>query len=151
MNTKEIDYFEGYLLYRKKHTNLLKKQEIIIEKYEKEISRLKYLLTKPVRKENKDIELSNILETICSVTQIIPHDILTQNRQRHISIARHLFCYMAYTHYDYTLMAIGLFLSKDHSTIIHSITTYQNFLDCKYKLEAKYYAQCKIILSIGAE
>ena len=151
MNTEETDYFERYLTYRKKHTNLLSKQERMIAKYEKEISRLKYLLTKPIRKENVDIELTTILEAVCSVTEIIPHDILAHNRQRHISIARHLFCYVAYNHYGYTLMAIARFLNKDHSTVIHSITTYQNYLDCNYKLEQKYYEQCKIILSIGAE
>lgn len=121
----------------------------MIDKYEKEISRLKYLLTNPIRKENVDINLNVVLEAVCSATEIIPHDILAHNRQRPISIARHLFCYVAYTHYEYTLMAIATFLNKDHSTVIHSITTYQNFLDCNYKLEVKYYEQTKGILSIG--
>ena len=151
MNTQETDYFERYLTYRKKHTNLFKKYQLTISKYEKEILRLKHLLTKPISKENKDVQLTMILEAVCSVTEIIPHDILAQNRQRAISTARHLFCYVAYTHYGYTLMAIARFLSKDHSTVIHSINTYQNYLECNYKLEAKYYAQCKGILSIGAE
>lgn len=151
MNTKETDYFERYLTTRKKHTNLLKKHESTIAKYEKEISRLKNLLTKPIGKEKEDVKLIMILEAVCSATGIIPHDILAHNRQRPISIARHLFCYVAYTHYEYTLMAIATFLSKDHSTVIHSITTYQNFLDCNYKLEVKYYAQCKRILSISTE
>ena len=151
MNTEETDYFERYLTYRKKHTSLLNSQQRMIDKYEKEISRLKYLLTKPIRKENEDVELTTVLEAVSSATEIIPHDILAHNRQRHISIARHLFCFVAYTHYGYTLMAISRFLNKDHSTVIHSINTYQNYLDCNYKLEAKYYAQCKNILSIGAE
>lgn len=150
MNTQETDYFERYLTTRKKHTNLLKKHESTITKYEKEISRLKYLLTNPIRKENVDINLNVVLEAVCSATDIIPHDILADNRQRHISTARHLFCFVAYTHYGYTLMAIARFLSKDHSTVIHSITTYQNFLDCNYKLESNHYANCKNILSIGA-
>lgn len=149
MNTQETDYFERYLTYRKKHTNLVNSQQRMIDKYEKEISRLKYLLTNPIRKENVDINLNVVLEAVCSATEIIPHDILAHNRQRPISIARHLFCYVAYTHYEYTLMAIATFLNKDHSTVIHSITTYQNFLDCNYKLEVKYYEQTKGILSIG--
>jgi chromosomal replication initiation ATPase DnaA len=151
MNTQETDYFERYLTTRKKHTNLLKKHESTITKYEKEISRLKYLLTNPIRKENVDINLNVVLEAVSSATEIIPHDILAHNRQRHISIARHLFCFVAYTHYGYTLMAISRFLNKDHSTVIHSINTYQNYLDCNYKLETKYYAQTKGILSIGTE
>jgi chromosomal replication initiation ATPase DnaA len=149
MNTEETNYFERYLTIRKKHTNLLKKQETTILKYEKEIARLKYLLTKPIRKENEDVELTTILEAICSATEVIPHDILVPNRQRHISTARHLFCYVAYTHYGYTLKGIGRFLSKDHSTVIHSIQTYQSFIDCNYKLEIKFYEQSKGILSIG--
>jgi chromosomal replication initiation ATPase DnaA len=151
MNTEETDYFERYLTYRKKHTNLFKKHQSTIAKYEKEISRLKHLLTKPIGKEKEDVKLTMILEAVCSTTEIIPHDILAQNRQRTISIARHLFCYIAYKHYGYCLTAIGRFLNKNHSTIIHSITTYQNYLDCNYKLETKYYAQTKGILSIGAE
>lgn len=150
MNTEETDYFERYLTYRKKHTNLLSKQERMIAKYKKEIARLKFLLTKPINKENQDVQLTNILEAVCSVTEVIPHDILAQNRQRHISIARHLFCYLAYKHYGYCLTAIGRFLNKDHSTVINSICKYQNFLDCNYKLETNHYAQCKRILSISA-
>ena len=87
MNKEETDYFERYLTYRKKHTNLLSKQERMIAKYEKEISRLKYLLTKPIRKENDNVQLITILEAVCSTTEIIPHDILAQNRKRDISIA----------------------------------------------------------------
>ncbi|CAB4148834.1 Chromosomal replication initiator, DnaA C-terminal [uncultured Caudovirales phage] len=148
---KEINYLTRYLDTKQKHRNLLLKHEATIVKYDKEIARLKYLLTKPIRRENEDAELTTILEAVCSVTEIIPHDILAQNRQRHISIARHLFSYVAYTHYGYTLVAIGRFLIKDHSTVIHSINTFQNYLDCNYKLEAKYYEQCKRILSIGVE
>ena len=153
MNTDihEINYLERYLTTKQKHRNLLLKHEATIVKYDKEIARLKYLLTNPVRKENEDVELTTILEAVCSVTEIIPHDILAQNRQRHISIARHLFCYLAYKHYGYCLTAIGRFLIKDHSTVINSVNKYQNYLDCQYKLEAKYYAQCKRILSIGTE
>jgi len=151
MNKQENDYFEKYLTNRKKHTNLLKKHETTILKYEKEISRLKNLLTKPIGKEKEDVKLIMILEAVCSTTEIIPHDILAQNRQRNISIARHLFCYVAYKHYGYCLTAIGRFLNKDHSTVINSICKYQNFLDCNYKLETNHYAQCKNILSISTE
>jgi chromosomal replication initiation ATPase DnaA len=151
MNTQETDYFERYLTTRKKHTNLLKKHESTITKYEKEISRLKYLLTNPIRKENVDINLNVVLEAVCSATEVIPHDILAHNRQRPISTARHLFCYVAYKHYGYCLTVIGRFVNRDHSTVINSVNRYQNFLDCNYKLESNHYANCKNILSIGAE
>lgn len=152
MNTdiKEINYLERYLTTKQKHRNLLFKYESMVTKYEKEIARLKYLLTKPVRKETEDIQLMTILEAVCSSTEIIPHDILGRNRQRNISVARHLFCYVAYTHYGYCLTAIGRFLVKDHSTVINSVNKFQGFLDFKYKEEVKYYEQCKNILSIGA-
>jgi chromosomal replication initiation ATPase DnaA len=151
MNAEETDYFERYLTYRKKHTSLLNSQQRMIAQYEKEIARLKYLLTKPIRKENEDVELTTVLEAVSSATEIIPHDILAHNRKRTISTARHLFCYVAYKHYGYCLTVIGRFLNKDHSTVINSVNRYQNFLDCNYKLEAKYYAQCKGILSISNE
>ena len=151
MNTEETDYFERYLTYRKKHTNLLKKHTTTIAKYEKEITRLKHLLTKPIQKEKIDLNLITILEAVCSSTDVIPHDILAQNRKRPISTARQLFCYIANVHYNFTLTSIAKFLNKDHSTVIHSIHTYQNFLDCNYKIESNYYAQCKNILSISSE
>ena len=138
MNTdiKEINYLERYLTTKQKHRNLLFKYESMV--------------TKPVRKETEDIQLMTILEAVCSSTEIIPHDILGRNRQRNISVARHLFCYVAYTHYGYCLTAIGRFLVKDHSTVINSVNKFQGFLDFKYKEEVKYYEQCKNILSIGA-
>jgi len=150
MNKEENDYFEKYLTIRRKHTNLLKKQNVTILKYKKEIERLKYLLTKPIRIENTNLELTNILKAVCSATGIIPHDILSQNRQRSISTARHLFCYISYKHFGYCLTEIGRYLIRDHSTVINSVNKFQGFLDFKYKEEVKYYAQCKNILSISS-
>ena len=147
----ETKYLNKYISLKTTHRNLLFKFEAMQNKYEKEIQRLKEIISNPINRNAEHHDLEVILKSVSSVTGIIPQDILGRNRQRNISVARHLFCYLAYNQNGFTLTSIGRFLVKDHSTVLNSIRKYENYIDCKYKEEIQLYEQCKRILSTCVE
>jgi hypothetical protein len=44
---------------------------------------------------------------------------------------------------------VGRFLNRHHSTVIHSVNAYTDYLQMKYKNETAIYEDAKNILSIG--
>lgn len=144
-----IDYYVEYLKERRQVRYLENKIDLIERNYQKEIERLKQMIINPINKMNKNEDLVYILQRVCDVTGIMPHDVFSNTRKREIVIARQLFCYVTMTHYTYTWVSIGKFLNRDHSTIIHSVKTYSDYIQMGYKQEVKFYEQTKIALSIG--
>ena len=144
-----IDYYVEYLKERRQVRYLESKVENIESKYQKEIERLKTMIINPIHKMNKNKELLEILQKVCDASGIIPHDILSKTRKREVVIARQLFCYLTMTFYNYTLVQVGRFLNRDHSTVIHSVNAYTDYLQMKYKMETAIYEDAKNLLSIG--
>lgn len=144
-----IDYYVEYLKERRQVRYLESKVENIESKYQKEIERLKTMIINPIHKMNKNKELLEILQKVCDASGIMPHDILSKTRKREVVIARQLFCYLTMTYYNYTLVQVGRFLSRDHSTVIHSVNAYTDYLQMKYKNETAIYEDAKNLLSIG--
>lgn len=144
-----IDYYVSYLKERRQVRYLETKVELIERNYQKEIERLKTMIINPIHKMNKNKELLEILQKVCDASGIMPHDILSKTRKRDIVIARQLFCYLTMTYYNYTLVQVGRFLSRDHSTVIHSVNAYTDYLQMKYKNETAIYEDAKNLLSIG--
>jgi chromosomal replication initiator protein len=105
-----------------------------------------------VKNSTREISIEYIQKLVCDFYNIPVEAVKSKTRKREIVQARQIAMYFTKYLTKASLKNIGIFFGgRDHSTVIHSITTYQNFLDCNYKLEAKYYAQTKGILSIGAE
>ena len=98
---------------------------------------------------NKNKELTEILQKVCDASGIMPHDIIAITRKREIVIARQLFCYITIKYFSYTLVQVGRFLNRHHSTVIHSVNAYTDYLQMKYKNETAIYEDAKNILSIG--
>lgn len=144
-----IDYYVEYLKERRQVRYLETKIELIERNYQKEIERLKTMIINPIHKMNKNKELLEILQKVCDASGIMPHDILSKTRKREVVIARQLFCYLTMTYYNFTLVQVGRFLSRDHSTVIHSVNAYTDYLQMKYKNETAIYEDAKNLLSIG--
>lgn len=144
-----IDYYVEYLKERRQVRYLESKVENIESKYQKEIERLKTMIINPIHKMNKNKELLEILQKVCDASGIMPHDILSKTRKREIVIARQLFCYITVKYFNYTLKNVGNFLNRDHSTVVHSVNAYTDYLQMKYKNETTIYEDAKNLLSIG--
>jgi chromosomal replication initiator protein len=144
-----IDYYVLYLKERRQVRYLESKVEVNQRNYQKEIQRLKEMIINPIHKMNKNKELTEILQKVCDASGIMPHDIIAITRKREIVIARQLFCYITIKYFNYTLVQVGRFLNRHHSTVIHSVNAYTDYLQMKYKNETTIYEDAKNILSIG--
>jgi chromosomal replication initiation ATPase DnaA len=144
-----IDYYVLYLKERRQVRYLENKVEVSQRNYQKEIQRLKEMIINPIHKMNKNKELTEILQKVCDASGIMPHDIITSTRKREIVIARQLFCYITIKYFNYTLVQVGRFLNRHHSTVIHSVNAYTDYLQMKYKNETAIYEDAKNLLSIG--
>ena len=56
------------------------------------------------------------------------------SRKYYLVLYRQLFCYIAHKKYGYSKSEIGRYLSKDHTTVIHSIRSVNNYFDTDDKL-----------------
>ena len=144
-----IDYYVEYLKAKRQVRYLENKVEVSERNYQKEIQRLKEMIINPIHKMNKNKELTEILQKVCDASGIMPHDIIAITRKREIVIARQLFCYITIKYFNYTLLQVGRFLNRHHSTVIHSVNAYTDYLQMKYKNETAIYEDAKNILSIS--
>ena len=144
-----IDYYVLYLKERRQVRYLESKVEVSERNYQKEIQRLKEMIINPIHKMNKNKELTEILQKVCDASGIMPHDIIAITRKREIVIARQLFCYITIKYFNYTLVQVGRFLNRHHSTVIHSVNAYTDYLQMKYKNETAIYEDAKNVLSIS--
>lgn len=51
-----------------------------------------------------------------------------QSRNLTTACYRHLFCYVAHNPGKLTIVAIGLFINRDHSTVINSLKRFNNII-----------------------
>jgi chromosomal replication initiator protein len=123
-----IDYQEMHLL--KQEVKRLK--GVIAELNDsrmREIKKLKDQIVNPRCKINEiDAEWTEAMRVVCIIYDVTPDDILEKVRRQGIMDARHLFCYLCKKHLRMTYLSIGQVLHRDHSTIIHSVQTYEDLI-----------------------
>ncbi len=77
-------------------------------------------------KRNK-ISPIEILRIVGDYHSISVEDIIRKYNKREVSDARHMFCKIMKTEFKYSLKSIGDILNgRDHTTIIHSINTFND-------------------------
>jgi chromosomal replication initiation ATPase DnaA len=140
-----MDFYLKYLDATRKLSNTQKISESRIRELEKEIYKLKIQLINPATPPNANRELLAILKAVSEVSMVTPGDITGPERKRPISIVRFCFMYIA-KDYGFTHAAIGRFVNRDHSTVIHGVKCYQNYLELGYKYETRIYKEAKNIL-----
>lgn len=78
------------------------------------------LKRKRLKLENKKVGLKSILGLVAKKYNVDERDILSQNQSRWISLARHLFIYIAKEEYNFSGKEIADLLGKDNSSISHA-------------------------------
>lgn len=73
-------------------------------------------------KVTPDLILS-IISKNCSVSV---EDILSKTRKKDIVDARHYFCAIMRKQLGYPVVAIGRYMDRDHTTVIHSVRTFDD-------------------------
>ncbi len=80
-----------------------------------------------VAQDNRAIfTLKRCLSVICSHYGVTQEEIKSKNRTRCVAIPRHHFCWVVYRNrIDISYPMIGRFLGKDHTTIVHSVSKFE--------------------------
>lgn len=63
----------------------------------------------------------------------------TKSRKYHLVLYSQLFSYIANKKYNYSKSEIARYMAKDHSTVIHSIKSINNYFDTDHKLVKELY------------
>jgi chromosomal replication initiation ATPase DnaA len=143
-----MDYYLKYLDATRKLQNTQKMSESRIRELESEVNKLKIQLINPRKLPDENKELIAILQAVSEASMVTPMDITGPERKRPISIVRFCLMYIA-KDYGFTHAAIGRFVNRDHSTVIHGVKCYENYLELKYKYETRIYKDAKKILERG--
>ena len=80
------------------------------------------------------VNFEQVLEAVSVTTGVPSEKVFGKDRHRDIMAARHLFCYMAKMHTDCTLMSIGKYINRDHTTVINSVKVVNDMIDTKYEV-----------------
>jgi hypothetical protein len=87
------------------------------ETHQNEILPITYMGLDVTRK----IGLHRILKVVCDELGANIDDVTSKKRQREITDARHIFCYLASKAYGrHTLKQIGKLVNRDHASVLHA-------------------------------
>ena len=75
------------------------------------------------------VNLENVLEAVTEVTGVPREKVFGKDRFREVAAARHMFCYVARMHTEFSLMNIAGFLGRYHTTAINSIKVCNDMID----------------------
>lgn len=90
----------------------------------------KRVLKNFVKTSNKEINIEEIQKMVSKFYNLSYNDLLSKSRKREIVQARQITMYLAKKFTGNSLKAIGAhFSGKDHTTVIHSCQTVENYLD----------------------
>lgn len=76
---------------------------------------------------------------VCDVCEVKWSDVTGTSRKGLLVIARHLYCYFSYEYQKKKLKDIAQVLSRDHTTILHSINHIKNMVEVSDDLYLTYY------------
>lgn len=100
----------------------------------------------PGFKHKAPISFDYIMDCVSHVMGIPKENIMRKSRKRELTEARNLFIILARNCTKATLKRIGDYLDgKDHTTIIHSINTYNNLMDTDDHYR-KLYEKTKVLI-----
>jgi ATPase involved in DNA replication initiation len=136
------DYTYEYTTLKARHEQMKSVHDAKIEKLNREIAELKAKIIQPIVMPKFDLAMGDVLNIVSRVTQVFQDDIISHKRFRDMVTARALFCYICRVKMHKSLAYIGRFINRDHSTVIHLVNNYDNFLNMGYKDETIFYNEC---------
>lgn len=79
-------------------------------------------------KDNKKTySLKRCFYAVCSYYGLTAEELKSKCREAHIVVPRHHFCWVVYRNrIDVSYPMLGRYLGRDHTTIVHSVETFEN-------------------------
>ncbi|MGM9804732.1 MAG: chromosomal replication initiator protein DnaA [Muribaculaceae bacterium] len=93
------------------------------------------VISNAVKTSKKQVTFEMIVETVCTYFEISADSIYGKTRKREISDARQLVMYLAKELTQLSSTNIGMRLSRDHATVLHSCRTVKERLTVDKKLQ----------------
>lgn len=78
-----------------------------------------------------------VMSAISDVFEVEIGDLSGPSRDRNIVTARHLFCYLMRKYTGHRLKRIGLFIDRDHSTVIYGSKRMVELIELYPEIKAK--------------
>jgi chromosomal replication initiation ATPase DnaA len=78
--------------------------------------------------KRNQVKEEQIISTVCKYFNIKSSALLSKRRDEHIAIPRMFVSWFLRKRLNYQLKTIGVVLGRDHSTIIHHLNTFNDFV-----------------------
>lgn len=97
------------------------------------------------REERSDEILKEIIESVFGFTW---EKVISKERTKELVIARQMYCYFSYHHFNNNKTKIGKTIGgRDHTTIIHAIRATENMIETKDILYTEPYHKIQYMLN----
>ena len=105
------------------------------------------------RKLKTGSELDVLAAVICDYFDITVNQLKSSSRKREHVTARIIFSYLARYRYNLTFAAIGAFINRDHSTVIHEVDNFNQWsvTPKAYSIELKHYENIAALIGEGVK
>lgn len=134
-----MNYEYEYIKLKAKYKRMEQIYRKRLEKANQDKDEMFNKISNPVSVAQFDMDFVDLLKQVSIVTRVTVTDIIGKCRKKEYVLARQLFCYYARIHSNKTFSAIGSFMNVDHSTVIHHVKRWQDYMDLNYQPEVGYY------------
>jgi chromosomal replication initiation ATPase DnaA len=99
----------------------------------------------PGLKQN-EVRFEQVIRKVCDVMKVDRFLILTPKRSKELVFARNMCFFIFRRYFSMTLKEIGQVFERDHTTVIHGITTFENDLQFMKLYKDQF---CKVKQDLG--
>ena len=141
-----MNYQADLITLKAQHARMKARYEALLSKKDQEIELLRNMILNPkkiIKVHHKSLD--NLMKIVCSVTNVLPTEFFSKSRRQEYVLARSFFCYFANVYMKEATVKIGLYINRDHSTVIHG----RNMIGDLVHIGAKY--EMKLFKQIEAE
>jgi chromosomal replication initiation ATPase DnaA len=87
-----------------------------------------------VMDNRKVYSMKRCFHSVCSWYALTAEELKSRSREQRIVIPRHHFCWAVYRNrIDVSYPMIGRYLNRDHTTVVHSVNTFERMKDALQK------------------
>ena len=137
-----MNYQADLITLKAQHSRMKARYEALLSKKDQEIEMLRNLIINPKRiAKVEDKTLDNLMKIVCDVLNVLPSEFFSKCRRQEYVLARFFFCYFANVYMKEATTKIGLYINRDHSTVIHGRNMIGDLIHIGAKYEMQLYKQ----------
>lgn len=137
-----MNYQADLITLKAQHARMKARYEALLSKKDQEIEILRNMIINPkkiVKVQHKSLD--NLMKIVCSVTNVLPSEFFSKKRKQEYVLARSFFCYFANVYMKEATVKIGIYINRDHSTVIHGRNMIGDLMHIGAKYEMKLFKE----------